>query len=316
MADLRVVTRGSLLARTQTQWVVDQLIAAHLGLTVDIVERTTSGDRIQDKPLPEVGGKGLFTLELEAALLGGEADLAVHSLKDLPTALPDGLCVGAIPPREDPFDALVLPEGQPTPTTDDPLAGLAVGARVGTSSTRRVALLRHRRPDLIIEPVRGNLDTRLRKLDEGQYDAILLAAAGLRRLGWSARISARLGLDTMVPAPAQGALGIECRAGDPRVAELLAAIDHAPTRAAADAERAFLAALGGGCLLPVGAHAEAVGDSLALAVAVAHPAGIEVVQRTAVGPQGEAVSLGKSLAEALLAEGVGRLLADVQGSRG
>jgi hydroxymethylbilane synthase len=307
--DLTVVTRGSLLARTQTAWIVAQIEAAHPGLAVIIAERTTSGDRVQDRPLPEVGGKGLFTLELEEALRGGEADLAVHSLKDLPTALPDGLCLGAVPPREDARDALILPAGRSVEAVgEDPLRLLAPGARVGTSSTRRAAILRHRRPDLVIDTVRGNLDTRLRKLDEGQYDAILLAAAGLNRLGWGARISALLPVDLFVPAPAQGALGLECRAGDGRVLDLLAAVDHGPTRAAVSAERAFLAALGGGCLLPVGAHAVVDGEALALTVAVASPDGTELMTRTAVGPAVDATALGEKLAAVLLAEGAGRLL--------
>jgi hydroxymethylbilane synthase len=314
--DLTVVTRASLLARTQTEWVVAQLRAAHPGLEVVIVERRTSGDRVQDRPLPEVGGKGLFTVELEQALAAGQADLAVHSLKDLPTDLPAGLCLGTVPTREDARDALVLPAGVLVQPPGDPLRLLAPGARVGTSSTRRLAFLRHRRPDLVVEPVRGNLDTRLRKLDEGQYDAILLAAAGLARLGWGARISALLPPAEFVPAPAQGALGLECRAGDERVLALLAALGDAAVLAAVTAERAFLAALGGGCLLPVGAYAEPVGEGLTLSAAVASPDGTELLTRQAAGPQAAAAALGVSLAAAMLAAGAERLLAGVARGQG
>ncbi|NUP99094.1 MAG: hydroxymethylbilane synthase, partial [Armatimonadetes bacterium] len=239
MPSLTVVTRGSLLARTQTGHVVAELQALHPDLAVTVRELTTQGDRRLDVPLPEIGGKGLFTSELEQALLSGEADVAVHSHKDLPTELPDGLVIGAVPARAEARDALVLPQnGAPEAVAGGVLPLLAAGARVGTSSLRRAAFLRHRRPDLQIEGVRGNLDTRLRKLDEGQYEALVLAAAGLFRLDWAARISQLLPLELSVPAPAQGALAIECRAGDQRVLDLLAAIDHATTRQAVAAERA------------------------------------------------------------------------------
>lgn len=316
MPDLTIATRGSLLARTQTNSMADALRAAHPGLVVEILELTTTGDRVQDKPLPQVGGKGLFTLELEEALRTGRADLAVHSLKDLPTDLPADLILAAVPPREDPHDALVLRAGSLPADESDPLRSLPPGARVGTSSTRRYAFLRHCRPDLVIEPVRGNLDTRLRKLDEGQYDAILLAAAGLRRLGWGERISALLPSESFVPAPAQGALGIESRAGDQRVLDLLAALNDGPTRAAACAERAFLAALGGGCLLPVGALGTLAGEGLVLRTAIASPDGTELMVETAVGPADQGEELATRHAAAMLAAGAERLLAEVRGGTG
>lgn len=309
MPQLTLVTRRSRLALTQTQWLVDQLVAAHPGLEVRLLERTTVGDRVLDRPLPEVGGKGVFTEELEAALRSGEADLAVHSLKDLPTDLPADLTIGAVPPRAEPRDALVLPAGAPAADAADPLAALPAGAVVGTSSNRRVALLAAARPDLRPRSVRGNVETRLAKLDSGEYQALLLAAAGLERLGLGARISALLPPELLTPAPAQGALGVECRAGDDRVLGLLAAVDDAATRAAVRAERAFLAAMGGGCSLPVGALAEPVGEGLRLRVAVAHPAGVAVLRREAVAPAAEAEALGRRLAEVLLSEGADRLLA-------
>lgn len=308
MPTIRVVTRGSLLARTQTEQVVADLRAAHAGLEVEILELTTKGDVRLDKPLPELGGKGLFTYELEQALLGGDADFAVHSLKDLPTDLPAGLTLGAVPRRAEGRDALVLPAGA-TPPDGDPLASLPAGATIGTSSPRRVAFLRHRRPDLQFADIRGNLDTRLRKLDEGQYQAIILAAAGLTRLGWQERISALLPLEISVPAPGQGALGIETRADDERIADLLAAIENPATRQAVVAERTFLAALGGGCSTPCGAHAVPAAEGLVLTAGIAAPDGIDALFRTAVAPAAEADRLGRELAEAMLAAGGARLLA-------
>ena len=312
MPKLIVVTRASLLATTQTGHVVSALQAAHPELEIEVRELSTKGDRRTDVPLPQVGGKGLFTAELEAALLSGDADIAVHSLKDLPTELPDGLIVGAVPPRVEPRDALVLPAGAVAAGgAGTPLPELKVGARVGTSSPRRQAMLRHARPDLAFADIRGNLDTRLRKLDQGDYDALVLAAAGLNRLGWGNRISLLLPLEICVPAPAQGALAIESRAGDERVAKLLATLHDEPTRQAIAAERAVLDALGGGCQLPLGALAQLEGEGLVLTAAVASPDGTTVLRRIAVGPATEAEALGRGVAEALLAEGADRLLAEV-----
>lgn len=310
-ADCVVVTRASLLARTQTEWVVERLRAAHPGLSVAVETLTTRGDRASGS-VPELGDKGLWTVELEQALLDGSADIAVHSLKDLPTELPEGLTLGAVPPRAESRDALVLPAtadaGAEPP--DDVLRLLPPGARVGTSSLRRQACLRHGRPDLVLAPLRGNVDTRLRKLDEGQHDAAVLAAAGLQRIGRDSRISALLPIDLCTPAPGQGALGIEMRAGDERVGRLLAAIHDADAADCVVAERAVLAALGGGCQVPCGASARVAGEGLVLLATVAAPDGTALVQRTAVGPRGEAVTLGRRLAEALLAAGAERLLTE------
>ncbi len=245
---------------------------------------------------------------MEAALLSGEADIAVHRLTDPPTELPDGLLVGAIPARVEPRDALVLPPGAAAAEAGAPLPLLTIGARIGTSSPRRQAMLRHARPDLQFSDIRGNLDTRLRKLDAGQYDALVLAAAGLLRLGWDERITLLLPLEVCVPAPAQGALAIESRAGDERVAALLAPLDDLASRQAVAAERALLDALGGGCQLPLGALAEPEGEGLLLHAAVASPDGTTVLRRMAAGPACDAASLGRGLAEALLSDGAGRLL--------
>lgn len=306
-ANLIIATRGSKLALTQTNQVADSLRAAHPGLVVELLEISTAGDRRQDVPLPEVGGKGLFTLELEEALLTGRADLAVHSLKDLPTDLADGLCLAATPARQDPHDAVVLPAG--TPSTDRPaLDLLAPGARVGTGSVRRVAMLRHVRPDLDLAPIRGNLDTRLRKLDEQPYDALILAAAGLHRMGWGERITALLPPEVLCPAPGQGALGLEGRSDDQRVHELLAAIHEPDTLAAVTAERAFLAELGVGCQVPCGAYATVEGDGLRLRGAIARPDGTALLRREAVAPRDSAAELGHRLATAMLAAGAAEYL--------
>ena len=236
---LVIASRGSQLALWQARWVAAQLSAAGQECRIEIIK--TTGDKITDVPLAKVGTKGLFTKEIEEALLDGRAHLAVHSLKDLPTELPEGLVLAAIPEREDPRDAMV----------GRTLANLPMGAKVGTSSLRRAAQLRQLRPDLQVESIRGNLDTRLRKLDEGQYDAILLAAAGLKRLGWGDRIAEILSPEQMCPAVGQGALAIEARTGFDGAKML----DHADTRTAVFAERAVLGALGGGCQVPIGAYA-------------------------------------------------------------
>jgi len=241
-------TRGSALARWQTDYVVRRLRAAWPTLNCQTKLFTTSGDHILDKPLPEIGGKGLFTEELENALRSGEIDIAVHSLKDLPIDDAPGLVLGAIGEREDARDVLISRDGRS-------LVALPQGARVGTSSLRRAAQLLAARPDLILLPLRGNVDTRIRKATSGDYDAIVLAAAGVLRLGLEAHITEYLPFELMLPAPGQGALAVQCRADDSTVRELLAAIDHAVTCAAVTAERAFLNALGGGCSAPVAAYA-------------------------------------------------------------
>ncbi|MDR3700002.1 MAG: hydroxymethylbilane synthase [Candidatus Sulfopaludibacter sp.] len=295
---LVIASRGSQLALWQAHWVEGQLTAAGHPCRIEIIK--TTGDKITDVPLAKVGSKGLFTKEIEEALLDGRADLAVHSLKDLPTELPAGLVLAAVPEREDPRDAVIGKR----------LTELPDGARVGTSSLRRSAQLRKLRPDLVIESVRGNLDTRLRKLDEGRYDAILLAAAGLKRLGWAERIAEILPAEAMCPAVGQGALAIETRAGGPGF-DACSALDHAATHAAVTAERAVLASLGGGCQVPIGAHATVQGDTIRLLGVVASPDGSEIIRAESTGFVGEAEALGRRMGETLLGMGARQILETV-----
>jgi hydroxymethylbilane synthase len=298
---LVIASRGSQLALWQARWVEAQLAALGHACRIEIIK--TTGDKITDVPLAKVGGKGLFTKEIEEALLDGRADLAVHSLKDLPTELPEGLALAAVPPREDPRDALVGTR----------LADLPLGARVGTSSLRRAAQLRKVRPDLQVESVRGNLDTRLRKLDQGQYDAILLAAAGLKRLGWADRIAEILNPAVMCPAVGQGALAIETRAAGNGF-EACAPLDDAATHAAVSAERAVLASLGGGCQVPIGAHATVANGQLRLMAVVASPDGAELIRAEAEGAADCAVALGRALGGELLKQGARAILDAVYSS--
>ena len=242
-------TRPSALARWQTQWVINSLKNVHRDLECEEKIITTQGDKILDKPLPEIGGKGVFTQELETELLSGAVHCAVHSLKDLPVENPSGLTIGCIPTRADVRDALVSKNGYT-------LATLPRGATVGTSSLRRAAQLLSVRPDLRTEPLRGNVDTRVRKALDGQYDAIILAGAGLTRLGLEKHITEWLSLDLMLPAPGQGALAVQCRTDDQVTLNLLAELEDDPTRKAVTAERAFLSGLGGGCAVPVAAYGE------------------------------------------------------------
>ncbi len=298
---LVIGSRGSQLALWQARHIQARL--AELGVETRIEIIRTTGDKITDVPLAKVGGKGLFTKEIEEALLDGRIDLAVHSLKDLPTSLPDGLTIAAIPEREETADALI----------GSRLDDLPPGACVGTSSLRRAAQLRALRPDLVIENIRGNLDTRLRKLEEGQYHAILLAAAGLRRLGWADRIAELLTPERMVSAVGQGALAVETRDTGPAL-EVCRALDHAPTRAAVTAERALLAGLGGGCQVPIGAHAELHQDGLLrLRAVVAHPDGHTILRHEDAGPAEEAHVLGERAAAALLDSGARGILRQVYG---
>lgn len=300
---LKIGTRGSALARWQTDHIAEALRAAHPGLSVEVVIISTRGDRVLDTPLPLLGGKGAFTAELESALLSGEIDCAVHSLKDLPVTDPPGLTVAAIPERADPRDVLISRDGY---ILDD----LPYGAQIGTSSPRRAAQLRHYRRDLTTLDVRGNIDTRVKKaLDPaGDYDAILLAAAGLMRLGMDAVITELLPTEVMLPAPGQAALAVQALDGSP-AAGLLAALDHAPTRAAVTAERTFLKGLGGGCALPVAAHAAIDGDILTLRGLVISPDGSQVWRGTQTGDPAHAADLGAALAENALSDGAADLLA-------
>jgi len=292
---LVIGTRGSQLALAQARWVQERLEALGHPTRLEIIR--TTADKILDVPLARIGGKGLFTKEIEEALLEGRADLAVHSLKDLPVELPAGLRLAAVPVRDDARDVVV----------GRPLAGLPAGARVGTSSLRRSAQLRLLRPDLRIEPVRGNLDTRLRKLEAGQYDALIVAAAGMHRMGWSGRIAEYLAPETMCPAPGQGALGVETRA-EGEALQACAVLDDAEARAAVTAERAFLAAMGGGCQVPIGAYAESRDGNLRLHAVVAAPDGARAVRDSLEGPAGEAVELGRELARAMLEAGAREIL--------
>jgi len=292
---LVIASRGSQLALWQARWVQSQLAAGGIECRIEIIK--TTGDKITGVPLSQVGTKGLFTKEIEEALLDGRADLAVHSLKDLPTELPEGLVLAAVPEREDPRDALV----------GRTLAELAAGAKVGTSSLRRSAQLRKLRPDLVVESVRGNLDTRLRKLDEGQYDAILLAAAGLKRLGWADRIAELLPVEAMCSAVGQGALAMETRPAGAGF-DACRKLDHAATHAAVAAERGVLRALGGGCQVPIGAYATVEGARLHMVAIVASPDGAELVRGESEGPAAEAERIGRELGEDLLSRGARRIL--------
>ena len=299
-------TRGSKLAVHQSQWVQARLQELAPGLTISLQRIQTSGDKILDVPLAKIGGKGLFVKEIEDALLSKEIDLAVHSMKDVPTALPEGLDILCVPPREDPRDALITRDGCR-------LDQLKPGARIGTSSLRRQAQLLHHRPDFTIEMLRGNLDTRLRKLREGQFDAIVLAAAGLRRLAWDAEITEYLPVHLSLPAIAQGALGIEARSDDTFVRELLSRFEHRPTRVTVTAERALLHRLEGGCQVPIAAYAALEGDRLTVDGLVASVDGRRVIRHQIQGPASEAQTLGTKLAERLLADGGDVILKEIYG---
>lgn len=296
---LTFATRPSALARWQTARVIQLLQAAYPDLECRELVITTTGDRLLDGPLPEIGGKGLFTAELENALLSGKADAAVHSLKDLPVDDTPGLIIGAIPEREAVQDVLVAVAAKS-------LLDLPEAARVGTCSVRRTAQLLARRPDLTILPLRGNVDSRVRKVMNGEYDAIVLAQAGLTRLGLQSHISEVLPLDVMLPAPGQGALAVQCRADDEEARGLLAAIHDPITAAAVEAERAFLANLGGGCSLPIAAFAQKNNGTIILTGAVISPDGKQAIRLSAVDQDPQ--KLGQRLAELVLERGAAELL--------
>ncbi len=296
-----VGTRSSALALAQVELVLGPLRAAHPEVVFEIKHVHTGGDRDQKSPLALIGGEGLFVKEIEHALLAHEIDLAVHSLKDMPTIQPDGLVLGAILVREDPRDAVVSRLGQP-------LSGLPEGARVGTGSRRREAQLRAFRPDLEIVALRGNVDTRLRKSSTDDYDAVVLASAGLIRLGFGPQITELLPLDVMLPAVGQGAIAVEVRSDDAATRDLVRELDDAPTRAATEAERSFLSALGGGCHVPIAAHGKTTANGIWLRGLVAHVSGRPVLRGAAHGPIDRAAALGTDLAHQLLAQGASRLL--------
>lgn len=304
-------TRPSALARWQTRWVIAALQAAHLGLVCEEKVITTQGDKILDKPLPEIGGKGLFTQELESELLSGAVHCAVHSLKDLPVENPVGLTIGCIPTRAEARDALVSAPGRGrSQTRPYTLATLPSGAVVGTSSLRRAAQILAARPDVTTQSLRGNVDTRLRKALEGQYDAIILAGAGLTRLGLDKHVTEWLPLEVMLPAPGQGALAVQCRADDESTLSLLAALEDDPTRKAVTAERHFLLGLGGGCAVPVAAYAQTADRGrqtvILLTGLVISPDGKQAVKVTGQGT--DAIQLGNELAQQAIAQGASDIL--------
>ena len=303
MQTLRIATRESPLALWQAEHVKARLEAAHADLVVTLVPMTTTGDQLLAGPLSQSGGKGLFVKELEAALLDGRADLAVHSMKDVPAQQPPGLALTAYLEGEDPRDAFVS-------TRHASLATLPQGARLGTASLRRQVQAKRLRPDLHIEVLRGNVGTRLRKLDEGRHDAILLACAGLMRLGLEARIRERLDPETFVPAIGQGIVGIECRADDTRTQALLAPLSDAASTIRLAAERAFNARLGGACQAPIAGHATRLADGrLRLVGLVGTPDGLTLLRDELTGSASDAAALGTALADRLLAAGARELLA-------
>lgn len=304
MKRIVVGTRKSPLALTQTEWVMEQLQKHHPDLEIGMEKIVTKGDRILDVTLSKVGGKGLFIKEIEQAMYDRTVDFAVHSLKDMPTEMPEGLMLVAITHREDPRDVVITRDGRG-------FSDLPTGARVGTSSLRRAAQLTNARPDLEIVSVRGNINTRLKKLEELELDAIVLAAAGLERMGWADKISERLPTDLCIPAVGQGALAIQCRSEDKEIRQLLSVLDDANTRIIVQAERTLLGKLNGGCQIPIGAFAEFVdGGELQLTGIVGTPDGRTLLRESARGA--DAVSLGHAVADRLIEQGAGEILAKVR----
>jgi hydroxymethylbilane synthase len=298
---IRIATRKSPLAMWQAEHVAAELRGAHPGLEVEILGMSTQGDKILDTPLAKIGGKGLFVKELEQGMLAGSADIAVHSMKDVPVELPEGLHLPVIMQREDPRDAFVS-------NTYKGLDELPQGACVGTSSLRRQCQIGERRPDLKIAPLRGNVNTRLRKLDGGEFDAIILASAGLKRLGFAERITSLLDAGQSLPAIGQGAIGIECRSDDPRVNALIATLHHEETAVCVRAERAMNHRLMGGCQVPIGGFAVLEGERLQLRGLVGEPDGSHIIRAEIAGPAADAERLGTELAEDLLAKGAEPIL--------
>jgi len=301
---IRIATRGSKLALWQAEHIAGKLREQHPGLEVELKVIRTSGDKIQDAPLAKFGGKGLFVKEIEETLLQGEAELAVHSMKDIPSELPDGLTLGVVPERDDPADCF-LSHSHPD------IASLPSNSSVGTSSLRRQAQLLALRPDLSVRMLRGNLDTRLRKLEEGQYEAIVVAAVGLKRLGLQARHKKRLLSAEFLPAVGQGSLGLEYVQGSNELETVISCLDHPPTRAAVTAERSFLQRLEGGCQVPIGGHASWQDGELRLQGVVADLQGREIIRKEARHPAEEAVHLGREVAEDILQRGGDRILREV-----
>ena len=308
MKHLRIGTRGSLLAKWQAEFVRKQIFQTS-GIEGEIVIIKTTGDKMQQSALSQIGGKGIFIKELEDALLDESIDIAVHSVKDIPTEVPPGMSFPAICRREDVRDCLVSGNGAT-------LASLRQGARVGTGSLRRQAQLRHARPDLDVRDLRGNVDTRLRKVESGEYDAVMLAKAGLDRLGWTHRISETLSPDVCMPAVGQGALGIECRASDAETSAALDKLNDAETRSAIVAERSLLSVLQGGCQVPLGAWARIEGNELVLDACVCSIDGLQYVKQRATALPEQARALGERMAHLLIEAGAQNILEDVSRQRG
>ncbi|MBI3753773.1 MAG: hydroxymethylbilane synthase [Deltaproteobacteria bacterium] len=309
MKKLKLGTRASQLALWQAEWVKSEIEKRNPGMAVELVTIKTTGDKILDVPLAKVGGKGLFVKEIEEALLDKRIDLAVHSMKDVPTDFPKGLHLAAITEREDPRDALII--SQKSKVKSQKFKDLPQGASIGTSSLRRSSQILNIRPDLKISQLRGNLNTRLKKLDEGQYDAIILAAAGVKRLGWSDRITEYLSPEVSLPAIGQGALGIETRIDDKEINDLVAFFDHPPTSISVRAERALLKRLEGGCQVPIAAYGEIKADNLNLIGLVASTDGKRIIKDSVAGHTDKAETLGIALAEKLLNMGAWDILKGV-----
>ena len=304
---LRIASRRSQLAMVQTNWVKKELELAHPGLTIAVEAMATQGDKILDVALAKIGDKGLFTKELEAQMLIGRAEIAVHSLKDLPTNLPEGLILGCITKREDPADALVVN----TKNSGYKLETLPEGSIVGTSSLRRLAQLRHHYPHLVFKDVRGNVITRLEKLDSGEYDCLILAAAGLSRLGFGNRIHQLIPSEISLHAVGQGALGIECVDSRPEVMETIKVLEHTPTANRCLAERAFLNELEGGCQVPIGVNTKIEGEELLLTGMVASLDGKRLIRDQCRGPLSRSEIIGVNLANTLKAQGAGEILKEI-----
>jgi len=303
--EIRIGTRGSQLALWQARHVKDLISDAFSDIQVTITVIKTTGDRITDRPLAQVGGKGLFVKEIETALLDHEIDLAVHSMKDMPGELPPGLTIGAVPCRENPFDVMISRQG--LTLSDYPPKTI-----VGTSSLRRASQLKHLRPDLEIRSIRGNLDTRLRKLMSGEFDAIVLAAAGLLRLGQADRITEYLNETVMVPAVGQGALCIETRQNDASIARIIEKLGHAPTRVCVDGERAFLKQIEGSCHIPVACHGQMIADQVHLTAVVSSEDGRQLIREKTISPVTDVVARGRDLARTVLEKGGRQILEAIE----
>jgi len=301
-------TRGSKLALWQAEWIKSLLLGLNPSIAVELMKIKTTGDKIQDVPLAMVGGKGLFVKEIEEAMMRGEIDLAVHSMKDVPTVLPDELHISCITKREDPRDAFIS-------NKYDSLESLPEGAPLGTSSLRRSCQIKALRPDINIVSLRGNFDTRIRKLDEGQFDAIILAAAGANRLGLTDRVRQLISAEVSLPAIAQGAVGIECRKDDSFINELIAPLRHDDSTVCVTAERAALLRLEGGCQVPIAAHAVLEGERLFMNGLVGSVDGSVIIRAEKQGASKDAYDIGIALAEDLLSQGADRILAEVYGAQ-